>query len=428
MTTALRRAAVVSTGSEILQGLYADTNARWLAERMSAMGLEVTAIVAAPDDLEQAKAALRFAAANADLVVCSGGLGPTEDDVNRDAFADVFGCRLVEDAEALHQMRERFMRRRGPEVPIPDRNALQALVPEGATVFQNANGTAPGYFLPSRDGVPGLIALPGPPKELMPMWTGQAEPLLAPRVADAGAFVRTRTLHTFGRAESAVNAAVSDLFRRDADVLFTILAKTYGVDLRITARAATAAATDARIAEYEATVRERLGAADLYGTDGSTLADAVVTALAAAGATVSTAESCTGGLLAKMITDTAGASRVFDRGVVTYADDVKQELLGVKSETLEAHGAVSEAVAVQMADGCLRTAGSDYALAITGVAGPDGGSAEKPVGRVHIALARLGEATVSRRCDFLGDRELVRLHAALTALDMLRRAMARADV
>lgn len=430
--TPFRRAAIVSTGSEILQGLYADTNARLLAEHLSALGIGVTAVAAAPDDPAQFEATLRFAASQSDLVVVSGGLGPTEDDVNRDVFARVFGAPLVLDPTAVEKMRARFAARGRT---MNERNIVQAMVPAGCTVFQNEWGTAPGYFLPpaaergvSEPGVPaaGLIALPGPPREMAPMLEACALPILRGRAAGE-AFVLTRTVHTFGVPESDLNEQTRDLFRSHPDVTYTILAKGYGVDFRITARAATRGEAEALVNRFDATTRERVGRECVVGADGDTMASVVGAMLRARGATVCTAESCTGGLVAKLLTDIPGSSAYLVQGAVTYANEAKVRMLGVGRDTLAAHGAVSAEVAREMAAGARASAGTDYALALTGIAGPDGGTPEKPVGLVFLALAAADGVRVVRQV-WLGDREQIRTWAALAALDLLRKKLAAEEI
>ena len=415
---AFHRVAVVSTGTEILQGLYADTNARHLAEQLTLLGMEVVSTAAAPDDEAQVEAALRFAAAHADLVICTGGLGPTEDDVNRGAFARVFGVRLVHDEAAAERMRARFAARGRT---MPDRNLVQALVPEGAVVFQNDWGTAPGFYLPVGDGrAAALIALPGPPKEMIPMFARSALPILRGLAGAGGAFVRTRTIHTFGVPESDLNERVRELFRSDPAVKFTILAKGYGVDFRVTARAAGEAEMNRLIAAHEDEVRRRVGERDIYGADDDTMASATVGLLLKRGMTIATAESCTGGLVAKLLTDIAGSSATMLGGVVAYANAAKVALLGVREETLARHGAVSAEVAEEMAQGARRVTGADIGVSLTGVAGPGGGTPDKPVGLVYIGLAT-PQRSFATRTQFLGDRDQVRTLAALAALNLVRR-------
>lgn len=416
-------AAIISTGTEILQGLYADTNARWLAEQLSAEGIDVRLIAAAPDDAQELEALLRYAMKRVDLIVCSGGLGPTADDVNRDVFAKVFRTTLVHDAKAETMMRERFARRGRA---MPESNLVQARVPHGAWVLHNEWGTAPGFFLAptgneteSRtDARCALLALPGPPRELYPMFREKALPLLRPYFAGSR-FVVTRVLHTFGAPESELGQCVKDLFASERDYTFTMLAKPHGVDIRIVVRAATRQQAEQRLAEIEAETRRRITPDLIYGIDDETLPQIVASLLISHKATLVTAESCTGGLVAKLLTDIAGSSAFFLRGYVTYSNEAKVELLGVCPKTLEEKGAVSAETAEQMARGAIATAGADYALAITGIAGPSGGSAEKPVGLTFIALAHR-DSVSTRRYVFPGDRDFNRTFAALTALNWLR--------
>jgi len=416
--------AIVSTGTEILQGMYADTNAQWLAQRLCGLGLRVVAETAAPDDAACVESALRFAARRADLVICSGGLGPTGDDVNCEILSRVFGAKLVYDNHVHDMIVERFSRR---GVEVPTGNDKQSYVPEGASVFYNDWGTAPGWFLSPADerGVSGddvvaaaAIALPGPPKELKPMFDRYVPEILAERLS-GDLFVRTHTLHIYGYPESEIGTYVSQMFRARSDVDFTILARPMGIDLRITGHAATVEALDALIDEVERETVSLLPRNAVYGTDNVSLAEVVGDLLKSRGEWVSTAESCTGGLISKFLTDVPGSSSWFECGYVTYANSAKMLMLDVSADTLSTYGAVSEETAREMAASARRLSGTDYALATTGIAGPGGGSDTKPVGLVYIALATSTEVIVKKQV-FLFDRELNRVHAALTALNMLR--------
>ncbi len=416
----IRRVALLSTGSEILQGQYADSNARFLAEKLTLAGLEVVSITAAPDNAAAVKRAINFSAAGAELIVCTGGLGPTDDDVNRWVFENAFKVALKRDEKAVEQMGRRFLTRgRGP---MPEANEVQALLPEGCIPFYNKWGTAPGFFLPPTGkgelGHCGLMALPGPPTEMIPMFETLAMPLLKNYVGGErlGAI---RTIHTFGHPESHVGTLVAELFTPTPGVEFTILAKRHGVDLRICATGADASVVNARLDAYEKRVRSKLHAEMIYGVDDDTLAVAVGRLLKKKQAWVTTAESCTGGMVAQMLTDVAGSSAYVGECHVTYSNSAKVRVLGVSQETLDLHGAVSEQVAVEMAQGVRRGSGADYAVSITGIAGPDGGSDEKPVGLTYIGLAGPADTSVSRHV-FMGNREHNRLQAAQTALNLLR--------
>ncbi|MEI7634863.1 MAG: competence/damage-inducible protein A [bacterium] len=423
----IETAAIISTGTEIVQGLYADTNARHLAGRLNKLGLRVAAIIACPDDPTELEAALRHAASRASLVVMTGGLGPTEDDINRDVCASVFRVELRRDERAVELMRGHF-RARG--LTMRPSNERQALVPRGAIVLQNMRGTAPGFFLPSpaergapEDAAPqcALLALPGPPAEMTAMFEESALPLLRARIKGR-VFARTRTIHTFGRPESELNDLVREIFTHDPRVTLTILAKSHGVDFLVTARAEETAAADALIARCEAMIVERAGSGCVCGADSETMQSAVARLLIAHRLTVSAAESCTGGLVAKMLTDTPGSSAYLKESYVVYSNEAKMRILGVKAATLESFGAVSEQTVREMAQGLLALSGADYAIAVTGIAGPDGGTPQKPAGLTYLALASPGRTQVLER-RFPGDRELNRFHAALTALDMLRKTI-----
>jgi nicotinamide-nucleotide amidase len=420
----LTTAAIISTGTEILQGLYADTNARWLAEQLSAEGLEVRLIAAAPDDKMEIEALVRYAAEHADLVVCSGGLGPTADDVNREVFARLFGMQLVRDERAVEMMRERFARRNRV---MPESNLVQALIPEGALVLYNEWGTAPGFFIPpveERSSTTAeaprcaLLALPGPPRELYSMFRELALPLIRHRLTGRR-YVLVRVLHTFGAPESEVGQYVHDLFATSSDYAYTMLAKPHGIDIRMVVRASTRREAEERLDTLEQETRRRIPGELIYGSDDETLPQVVAKMLIRRRARLAVAESCTGGLLSKLLTDIAGSSAFFIEGLITYANEAKIHTLGVRAETLERHGAVSEATAREMAEGARHQADADYALALTGIAGPTGGSEEKPVGLTFIALASRNETAVQRHV-FGGDREFNRTFAALTALNWLR--------
>lgn len=424
-------AAIISTGTEILQGLYPDTNARFLAEQLTAMGVEVKLIAAAPDEITEIENILRFAASKADLVICSGGLGPTVDDVNRFVYAQVFGLTLERDEKAIGMMRERFIRRgRGA---MPASNEVQGMVPRESVVFYNEWGTAPGFFVPPLDergenaGQQGanaaLVALPGPPKEMMPMFEKYLRPILAGRTGGRR-YARTRTIHTYGQAESSVNDRLKDLFTSDSRVRVTILAKVYGIDLRVHASATDEMTVENLIQQFEQQVRERLGPEEVYGVDEDTLAVAVAKLLWDRNETLALAESCTGGLVAKLLTDIPGSSAYLKQGYIVYANEAKQQVLGVPADLLEKHGAVSREVAMAMARGARENAATNYAIAITGIAGPGGGSAEKPVGLTYIAIAN-GDHCWCAEINFTGDRELNRLWAAQSALAMLRQHLLR---
>lgn len=417
---------IISTGTEILQGHYADTNAQWLSAHLLAMGLSVQRLMALPDKPERLREGLGEAARAADLVITSGGLGPTGDDLNRQVIAGLWGRGLVENAESWERIVERF-RRRGR--PVAENNRVQALIPEGAIVLQNDNGTAPGFYM--RPGAEGpratILALPGPPHEMRGMFEKQGAPLITEQFCDGRTALRTLTFHTVGVAESTIDLQVRDLFEKDPRVNFALLAGAWRVDIRLTLMGRDEAENEALAREWRKTIHERVGAEFIYGEDAETLEYAVGALLRERGATLSTAESCTGGLIAGAITNVAGSSDYFKEGFVTYANEAKTELLGVDAALIERVGAVSPQVAAAMAEGARRRAGTDWAVSVTGIAGPGGGTEAKPVGLVYMGLAS-ADRTVVAEHRFLGDRDNVRRQTVLTALDLTRRGLLGAAI
>jgi nicotinamide-nucleotide amidase len=418
-TRPLRQVAIVSTGSEILQGLYPDTNAQWLAQQCTRLGLEVVSISAAPDTLEQLRTTLDQAASRCDLVISTGGLGPTEDDLNRWVFAELWNLELSENAEAIKRMEERFTVRGRI---MPDSNRVQALLPRSGIALQNDHGTAPGFYVPATDEAPGLVALPGPPRELKPMFLQLVEPLLLPHL-QGSVFARLKVLHLFGQPESTVNEAIREVFRWHPQVQVGILARNYGIDLRLAVRANTAAEADDLLLQTESRIRDLIPSTWIYGLDEDTLPSVVGHMLLQRRRTLATAESCTGGLVAKWMTDLPGSSQWFQEGAVTYSNEAKVRQLGVDPKLLETHGAVSEPVARAMAEGFLQVSGADAVLSVTGIAGPDGGTSDKPVGTVFVALARRHQPTTVELLKLVTDREMNRNLAAMAALNHLRLAL-----
>lgn len=421
----IRRVALMSTGSEILQGQYADSNARYLAEKLTLRGVQCISIAAAPDDPAAIERVLLFSAANADLVICTGGLGPTKDDVNRFVFERVLGRKLRRDEGAIESMKLRFKTRGWGE--MPSSNEVQALLPEDSIPLYNEWGTAPGFLaLPIGTGSMarcGLLALPGPPGEMKPMFEQLALPVLRDYLpAGSGAI---RTIHTYGMGESRVGQMVEDMFAPQPQMDFTILAKRHGVDLRICAYGENNLVVQSRIQYIEKAVLKRVTPEIVYGTDDETIAHAVGVLLKSRGAWVTTAESCTGGMIAEMLTDVPGSSEYVGECHVTYSNAAKMRVLGVKEETLKQYGAVSHETAMEMAEGARRVSGADYAISVTGVAGPGGGSNDKPVGLVYIGIASPRGTTVSRQ-QFMGDRSSNREQSARVALNLLRLELLKA--
>jgi nicotinamide-nucleotide amidase len=408
----INTAEIVTIGTEMLLGDLVDTNTAWLSSRLAALGVGVYRHTTVGDNRERIIGALREAASRADLVITTGGLGPTSDDLTNECLGFVTGRGMVEYRKArehVDEMFEKFGRR-----PTPN-NYKQALFPEGTDLLPNPLGTAMGALLEA-DGT--LFAtLPGVPSEMKRMFEETLEPLI--RARSDGSIV-SRTLWFAGIGESALAEQVQD-FLDATDPTVAPLAGQGKVRLRITTRAATQSEAEEKIAPVEKEILSRLG--DYYfGEDEETLESAVGRLLIERGATLALAESCTGGLLAKRLTDIAGSSAYFKEGVITYTNESKERWLGVPESMLLEHGAVSEPVARKMAEGVRKIAGADYGLSVTGIAGPDGGTEDKPVGLVFVGLSD-AEATFAERLDLSAwgrSREAIRERSANRAFDLLR--------
>jgi nicotinamide-nucleotide amidase len=416
----LSRAAILAIGSEMLTPVRLDTNSLFITEQLNRLGIDVVFKSIIGDDRAELAYAVRAALPRVDLLVCCGGLGPTDDDVTREVVAEVLGLPLSEDVAITERMRARFTAR-GFKGPMPEINRRQAMVPAGARVIENAHGSAPGRWIDDGDRV--ALLLPGPPRELKPMLIALAGEGLAAR-ASGVALVR-RTLKIAGRIESQTEEQLRPLYAEWAAAAIpieaTILAALGQIELHLTTRAATAAAAAAALQHATDQVVATLGI-DVFSTDGRSLEQVVGDLLAARGWRIAVAESCTGGLITSRLTDIPGSSRYVERSIVTYSNEAKIELLGVPSELLRAHGAVSEPVAQAMASGIRERAPVAVGVGVTGIAGPDGGTAEKPVGTVAIAAAVPG-GTQSRLFRFIGEREHVKFQASRAALDMVRRML-----
>ena len=409
---------LVNTGSELMLGRVLNTHQQWLCRRLADLGHVVTRQVAIADTGREILNAVREALSRADLVITTGGLGPTSDDITRELIAELLGKKLVKNL-AVQAHIENFFAQRGR--PRPQKTDVEAFVPEGAEVFLNATGTAPGLAIPignrnSENKNPQwLVMLPGPPRELRPMFDQQIVPLLHREFA-AETFV-CRTLRTSGIGESRVQefveAALQPVVARGLEIGYC--ARPGAVDVRLTASGADAKEL---VAEGARIVQTILGAS-IYGFDDDEMETVVVRQLIARRKTLALAESCTGGALADQVTDVPGASEIFLGGVVSYANTAKEKLLGVRAETLAAHGAVSEAVAREMAVGVREKFGADFALAVTGIAGPGGGTPEKPVGTVYISLASAVGVDV-KKFNNAWDRATFKQVTAMQALDWLR--------
>jgi len=406
---------VVTIGTELLLGQILDTNAAELGRALAAAGVEVVRHSSVADRPEVIRAAVTDALERTGFVITTGGLGPTRDDMTKREVAAVFGKALALDETVLRSLEDRF-RRLGRAMPAVNRT--QAEVPEGATVLPNPRGTAPGLWVEAEARV--VVMLPGVPSEMRGLLAEEVLPRLAAR--SSGRVVRSRSVRTTGMAESALAERVGAIEEEIAPLTLAYLPSVEGVDLRVTAWGLHEAEAERRLAQVAARLRERAGE-HAYGADGADLAAVVLDQLRARKARLVVAESCTGGLLGGRITAVPGASSVFIGGVVAYDDVVKSGMLDVPPELLEQYGAVSEQVVSAMAEGVQRQFAVDAALAITGIAGPTGGTPEKPVGTVWLA-ARFGAQTRALKRIFPGDRGEIRARSAQAALDLLRRVLA----
>lgn len=412
------RIEVVTIGDELLLGYTIDTNAAHLARELAGLGVEIVRRTTCGDTAESIATAVEEALGRTGAVITTGGLGPTSDDLTKPSIAALFGREMVLDEEHLAWMRERWRVRFNR--PMPEANVQQAMLPAGARKLANHHGSAPGIWLEDERGR-WVAMLPGVPREMRGMLADTLLPLVEARLGDDRRVVRSRTLRTTGIGESAIADMVKAIEGGVPDVGLAYLPNADGTDLRLTVRGAAPDEADARLAEGARRLRETLGEW-IYGEDGADLAGVVLDLCRARGWTIGVAESCTGGLLGGRLTAIPGSSDVVQGGVIAYAYDVKTSMLGVPAEMLATHGAVSEPVARAMASGARTAVGVDVALAITGIAGPGGGTESKPVGTVWIALDVRGEIE-ARRFQLIGDRAEIRHRSAQAALEMLRRRL-----
>jgi nicotinamide-nucleotide amidase len=404
------RAEVVSVGTELLLGQIVDTDAARISRALADLGIAVYRRTTVGDNHDRLLRTLRDALAENDLVITIGGLGPTMDDITREVLAEAMGDTLQHDEKIAHRL-EAFFRARN--IPLLESNLKQALVPRNGRAIPNPNGTAPGLLF-EKDGKI-AIALPGPPNEFNPMVENEVVPYL--RTKTGGTTIQSRVLRVCNMGESMVEDRVKDLMTGDNPTVAPY-AKTGEVHLRVSARAKSVEEAERLIAPMVERLKERLGE-HVYAFDDEPLESAVVRLFTEKGLTIATAESCTGGLLSARLTEVPGSSKVFLGGAITYSNEAKSDLVAVPAELIHEHGAVSPEVAEAMARGARERFQSDFGVGITGVAGPDGGTPEKPVGLVYIALAGPGGVRVEKS-RFMGSRADVRYRSAQYALVMLR--------
>lgn len=411
-------AEIIAVGSEMLTPFRQDTNSLYLTEKLNGLGVSVSFKTIVGDKRTHLVSAIRHALGRVDIVMISGGLGPTEDDLTREAVAEALGRKLVRDADLIANLYARAAARR---VSITRNNEKQADTVEGAVILENARGTAPGQWL---DIVVGkyrklVMMLPGPPAELKPMFDEHCLPLLKDALPERA--IATRVLKAAMIGESACDARIAPIYTQYPDVETTILAHLGDIQLNLSCTKPLLAQAKLRVDELAGRIEEELDDV-LYSSQGETLEQIVLYYLGMHGSTLAVAESCTGGQIAERLTDIPGSSRSFMGGAVVYSNDLKTKFAGVDAELITRHGAVSAEVAAAMAEGIRRECGTDYGLAVTGVAGPGGGSDEKPVGLVYFAVSDK-EATETLEKRFTGDRKRVRSLASQQALDLIRRRL-----
>jgi nicotinamide-nucleotide amidase len=407
----IKRAAILSTGDELTTGRIADTNAQWIADKLFELGIDVVTVVTVGDYPERLEWAWRQALSQADIVLSTGGIGPTADDLTSETVASVLGRRLVEDTPSADRVR-RFFASRGVE--MPQNNLKQAMVPEGYVIVPNPLGTAPGYRVQA--GGKHIVVLPGVPREMKPMVEDTVLPWL--RAQQGSDVYLAHTFQTFGISESGLDELVAGVVD-PAEGRVSFRASFPEVSVRVVVHGKPDDATS-RLEAVAVRLRERLGEF-CYGEGATSMEEVVGRALRARGWSLALAESCTGGLVGHRVTAIPGSSTYFLGGIASYANTAKSALLGVRRETLETHGAVSEQCAGEMAAGARKTFGADVAVSTTGIAGPDGGTPEKPVGFVCFGLAT-PDGVTTRAQQLWGTRDWVKLLASQVALDMVRRA------
>jgi nicotinamide-nucleotide amidase len=403
-------AEIIAVGSELLTSQRVDTNSLFITDQLNALGVEVRRKMIVGDDRDLLTASIREAIARVEIVILTGGLGPTEDDLTRDAVAAATGRKLIFRDDLRDAIADRFRRMNRN---MADNNLRQAYAVDGAEALPNPNGTAAGQYLEHENCV--VMLLPGPPHEMKPMFTDQCVPRLARRLP--AQVIRTRFYRVAGMGESDLDQLIAPVYTKYANPVTTILAAPSDIQIHLRARCETAEEAEALLAEVGPPIEALLGDR-IYSRNGDSL-EAVVGALLR-DATLSVAESCTGGLLGQRITSVAGSSKYFVGGFLVYSDLMKEQLLGVDPQLIAVHSAVSEEVASAMAEGAQKRTGSTYAISVTGEAGPESASGA-PVGTVFIAIASPVRPTETRRLQLPGDRARIRIFAAQAALDFLRR-------
>ncbi len=409
-------AEIITAGTELLLGHILDTNSLYLSRKLAEIGVNVHFKTSVGDNVLRLKEAVSVAASRADIILITGGLGPTVDDVTREAVSFFTGRKLVADKNAMAKIEEFF---RGRGIKMPENNRIQAHIPEGSVIIENERGTAPGFIVEHNSKM--IAAMPGVPSEMRPMMENAVMPYITRKYGIGGVIIKTRTIKVADMGESVLDEKIRDLFETSKNPSIGVYAHQTEIEVKITAKADSAAEADGMTARLAAMIKERLGL-NAYGEDADTLESLAASELVKRKWTISTAESCTAGLLSYKLTNVAGSSAYFMGGISSYSNDVKKGLLGVPDEILSKHGAVSPECAEVMAIACRGKFDTDCSVSITGIAGPGGGTAEKPVGLVYIGVNVRGDVKVYRK-NFGGTRDNIRARAAHTALYHLLMAL-----
>jgi nicotinamide-nucleotide amidase len=408
-------AEILAVGTELLMGQIANTDAQYISKRLPDVGIGVFYHSVVGDNPKRLKECLKLSLTRSDVVIMTGGLGPTKDDLTKETVSEVMGRKLVLHKESLNKI-ELFFKKLNR--PMTDNNRKQAYLPEGSLIIENKSGTAPGCIIENDGKV--IVMLPGPPSELKPMFEDTVMPYFQ-RMAEFK--IVSKYLRVFGVGESAMEERIIDLVDNQTNPTIAPYAKEGQVTIRLTAKCRQGEDAEKIIAPVECEIKKRLGSA-VYAqsSEEKNIEEIVGQMLIEKNITISLAESCTGGLVSSRLTDIPGISEVFDRAIVSYSNNSKIEELGVKAETLEKYGAVSRETAIEMAEGVRKTSNTDFGLSITGIAGPGGGTEQKPVGLVYVALA-IKDSTKCEELKLWGDRKRIRNVTALHAFDMIRQKL-----
>ena len=407
------KSEIIAVGTELLLGNIVNTNARYLSQKLADLGVDVFYHVVVGDNLQRLTATIKESLERSELIITSGGLGPTVDDLTKEGVAEALGLKLLPDEASIRKIEEMF---KAMGRPMTQNNIKQGYIPEGAMILENNNGTAPGVLIEKNGKI--VIMLPGPPKELYPMFEDKVMPYLRTKVHST---IRSRILRVIGIGESSAEDMLKDIFKNQTNPTIAPYAKDGEVHLRITAKTDTPEEAERLISQMEERVKVILGD-NIYGYDEESLEEVVLKLLWDRKLTLSLAESCTGGLVSSRITDVPGASASLMYGVTSYSNESKIKLLGVEEETIRSYGAVSTQTAEEMAVGVKRIGSTDVGISITGIAGPDGGSAEKPVGLCYVGIA-IGSTVKAYKLMFTGNRKRIKWNASSRALDYLRREL-----